>query len=86
MSDALALVLQQAIRAERARKGLTQVELAERIGWSPATLSAVETGGRRIWAHELTEICEALEVTFAELLVRAPERDRMWLGGPWPTR
>lgn len=80
MSDALALVLQQAIRAERARLGISQADLAERLGWSRARVTAVETGVRRVFAHELPDVCAALEVQLPELIRRASAHDRHWLG------
>ena len=84
MSDSLALVLQQAIRAERARLGLSQAQLGERVGWSPTRVAAIESGSRRIYAHELPDICEALETPLAELIRRANERDRRWLSTDIP--
>lgn len=82
MSDALALVIQRAIRAERARLGISQAELAERLGWSRSRVAALETGARRVYAHELPELCEALEIEFSELLGRASADDRRRLGLP----
>jgi transcriptional regulator with XRE-family HTH domain len=80
VSDSLALALSRAIRAERARAGLTQEALAERLGWSRQVLTAVETGSRRLYAHELPDVCYALGVTLADLLDRADEADREALG------
>jgi len=80
VSDTLALVLQQAIRAERARLGLSQAQFGERVGWSTTRVSQVESGTRRVYAHELPDVCEALEVPLQELVRRATERDRRWLG------
>jgi transcriptional regulator with XRE-family HTH domain len=80
MSDTLALVIQQAVRAERARLGLSQVQLADRLGWNRSRLAALEIGARRIYAHELPDLCRALEVQLPELLARASAEDRHWLG------
>jgi transcriptional regulator with XRE-family HTH domain len=82
MSDALALVIQRAVRAERARLGISQAELADRLGWSRSRIAAVETGARRIYAHELPELCQSLEIELPEFLARAPADDRRWLGLP----
>jgi DNA-binding XRE family transcriptional regulator len=76
MSDSMALALQRAIRAERARAGLSQAELGERIGWSRQTVVAVETGSRRVWAHELPDICRALGVPLSTLLFTVEQADR----------
>ena len=78
--DGLTLVLQQAIRAERARLGISQEVLAARTGWSRSRIAAVETGVRRIYAHELPLLCKALEVQLPQLLSRASAEDRHWLG------
>jgi transcriptional regulator with XRE-family HTH domain len=80
MSDALALVLQRAVRAERARLGISQAELATRVGWSRSRIAAVETGARRVYAHELPELCKALEIQLPELVARASRDERHWLG------
>lgn len=80
MSDSLALVIARAIRAERARSGLSQAELAERVGVHRATVGAIETVTRRVYADELADFCEALGVTFAELMSRAGADDKRRLG------
>ena len=38
------------VRAERARKGWRQRDLAERMGWSVGMISDTESGQRRLWA------------------------------------
>lgn len=80
VSDSLALVIARAIRAERARAGLSQAELAERVGVHRATIGAIETVTRRVYADELADFCEALGVTFEMLLSRASAEDRRRLG------
>jgi transcriptional regulator with XRE-family HTH domain len=80
MSDALALVIARAIRAERSRLGLTQAQLAERVGLHRGTIGAIETLARRVNADELPEICDALGLTLSELLWRASPEDRRKLG------
>jgi transcriptional regulator with XRE-family HTH domain len=78
--DALVLALARAIRAERGRAGLTQAQLAEKLGIKPVTVSAIETITRRVYADELPAICEALGVTLDQLLFRAPGDARRRLG------
>ena len=75
MSDSLALAIARAIRAERARNGLSQTELGRLLGWSQSKVTAIETGTRRLYAHELPEVCEALGVGLLDLLARADRRD-----------
>lgn len=80
VSDSLALVIARAIRAERARTGLSQSELGERVGLHRATIGAIETVTRRVYADELADLCEALGVTFAMLMSHASPEDRRKLG------
>jgi transcriptional regulator with XRE-family HTH domain len=80
VSDDLAFAIARGIRAERGRAGLSQQALATRLGWSRATVGAVETMERGVYAHELSQICKALGVTLDQLLARAPEEDRRNLG------
>lgn len=84
MSDHLADVLRQAVRAERARDGLSQAQLAAALGWSRQAVSALETGTRRLAADELPDLCRALRVTLPDLLVRATAEDRAVLNPPEP--
>ncbi|GAB6932089.1 helix-turn-helix domain-containing protein [Calditerricola satsumensis] len=55
------------IRAYRKLKGLTQKELAERLGVSVAVLGSVERGVRRPSSHLLNAIAAALQVPVEEL-------------------
>jgi transcriptional regulator with XRE-family HTH domain len=80
VSDSLALVIARAIRAERARAGLSQAELADRVRVHRATIGAIETVTRRVYADELADFCDALGVTFAMLLSRASDEDKRKLG------
>lgn len=79
MSSTLAATLNRAIRAERGRLGMSQEELADRLGWSRQTITKIENGDRQIAAHELAELCGALDVGLMDLLVRADPRDRALL-------
>lgn len=80
MSDRLALVLARAVRAERARRGLSQSELGQALGWSQTKVAGVEAGTRRLLTHEMPELCEALGVTLARLLTEADPEDVRRLG------
>jgi transcriptional regulator with XRE-family HTH domain len=46
-------------------RGVTQIELAERLGQSQAYVSKSERGERRIDIIELWRICQALDEPFA---------------------
>lgn len=52
------------IRAQRAMRGLSQAELARRIGISPSALSQVERGVRGLSGESLMRVWEALDVPF----------------------
>jgi transcriptional regulator with XRE-family HTH domain len=70
----------RAIAAERVRAGLTQEALGEKLGWSRRTIQNIEAGEREVLAHELVDICRALDVTLDLLTVRAAAADREVLG------
>ena len=78
--DDLRTVLSQAIRAERSRQGLSQGELAERLGWTRTMLSKAERGDRVIGAHELPLICRVLGVRLGDLMRDADPQDRRDIG------
>ena len=80
VSDALANVVARSVRAERARRGLSQTELGAKLGWSQTKVSQVESGARRLYAHELPEICSALEISLMRLLEGASDADLQALG------
>lgn len=75
----MAATVARAIRAERGRLGLSQEELAQRLGWVRQTVQKIEAGDRAVAVHELPEICGALEVGLLELLERASAADRALL-------
>jgi transcriptional regulator with XRE-family HTH domain len=65
------------LRALRLRAGLTQVELAQRIGCTHQQLQKYETGANRLAAGRLMRLAEALDCSPAELLEsEAPKRPR----------
>lgn len=59
--------LARRIRAFRKLKGMTQQELADRLGISIAVLGAIERGTRRADEPVLRLISETLGVSFSEL-------------------
>lgn len=66
-------VIGQRIAEARGRAGLTQAELADRIGMVRSSLAKVEGGSRRVSALELARVAEALETRIEWFLEEAPE-------------
>lgn len=58
------------IRSYRKALGMTQAELAEKLGLAPNTLSQYETGKREPDMDTLSRLADALEVSVDELLGR----------------
>jgi len=56
--------------ARRKSVGMTQKDLAEKLGWPQPAVSKVETFVRRIDVVETMRICEALGWTLVELTKR----------------
>ena len=69
-----------AVRGERGRRRWTQQQLADRLGWSQAKVSAVETGQRVLTLDQVVDLCGALGVTLSRLLQDADPQDRAKLG------
>jgi DNA-binding XRE family transcriptional regulator len=74
------VALARAVRAERARAGLTQAQVAERMGVDASAISQIERLARRVYMDEVPELCEALGTTLADLLAKAPVDDRRKMG------
>ena len=72
-------IIGQRIAALRREAGLTQEELAERVGSSKNTISRVEMGHERASLQRLMEIADALKVDvrefFASLVDEGDPRD-----------
>jgi len=67
------------IRAWRKYRGLTQAQLAERIGIDRSYLSNIETGRRRYDQPFLEAAAEALRCEPPDLIMRDPtEPDGLW--------
>lgn len=66
-SEAYAEFLRQ-LRASRHAKGLTQEELAARLGTTQSFVSKCERGERRIDLVETRAFCEALKLDFLEFV------------------
>ena len=55
-------------RHRRYIQRMTQVQLAEKIGWSAQLISALEHGERELTVEMLLRLCDALACTPADLL------------------
>lgn len=56
------------LRTYRERAGLTQVELAERLGVPQSFVSKYENGERRLDLIELRQVCGAIGVKLAAVI------------------
>ena len=56
------------LRTKRLDKGITQEELASRLGVGQGIVSKIETHERRLDLIELREICLALGISFPEFV------------------
>lgn len=63
--------MQERIRAARQETGLTQAQLARRLGVDQSLISRIESGQRPLTVDFLKELAGTLELDPAEL-VRAP--------------
>ncbi len=63
-------LLCQVLRDQRTRAGLTQQELADRLGKPQSYVSKFETGERRLDLVELRSVARGLGTTLAELVGR----------------
>ena len=62
------------LREVRAATGVTQVELAKRLGVTQGIISKCETGGRRLHVVELRRYLQAQEMDLIEFVKRLDER------------
>lgn len=77
---ALGDVIANNVRAERARRRLTQADLAERMGWPRSSIHDVEAGRRKVGPDDLVALCKVFDVTFADLAHGAEAEDLRILG------
>jgi transcriptional regulator with XRE-family HTH domain len=63
-------LMTELLRGIRLEAGLTQVELAARVGKDQAYVSRYESGQRRLDLLEVREICQALGITLEEFVKR----------------
>lgn len=63
-------VLLRELRKARKRSGLSQEELAERLGESQSFVSKCERGERRLDVVELRSFCNAIGVSFLDFMTQ----------------
>jgi transcriptional regulator with XRE-family HTH domain len=68
------------IRAERARKKWRQVDLAEALGVSAATVSEMESGKRKVGLDDLIPLCRAFGVDLSVFVRGLSREDLRTLG------
>ncbi len=74
--DLVYIRLGKLVRARRERIGLTQEELAARVGLLRTSISNIEHGRQKIQVHTLFALAQALGVTHAALLpIPSDDRD-----------
>lgn len=73
-------VLANNIRGERARRRLTQAQLADLLGWPRTSIHDVEVGRRRLTLDDLTAFCRAFGLPLSELLRGADDEALRILG------
>lgn len=77
----------EAVRLQRMSRGVTLRDLAQRVGVSPATISAVETGKTGMSVQRLHQIAEALDLPVADLLeMRGAKESPSVDSGPYVPR
>ena len=59
----------QRLRTLRRERGLSQVELSERIGMTQSNISAIERGARGVTIHQVVKIAKALHASTDEILL-----------------
>lgn len=72
----LSTTVARSMRAERARRGWTQDELAERLGWTRAAVASIETERRTLALDDVPTICQAFGVGLKDLLTGLD--DELW--------
>lgn len=76
----LSAVVADNVRAERARRRLSQAELADRLGWAPSAVSQLEQRRRDVSLGDAVALCRALGVPLAVLVAGDTEaRDTLGL-------
>lgn len=62
------------IRQRRDALGMTQAQLADRIGTGRTSIAMIERGGQALLVHQLLELADALRTTPVEILAGTSTR------------
>jgi transcriptional regulator with XRE-family HTH domain len=65
---------------KRARRRMTQADLAAAIGWPRSSIHDIEAGRRKISPDDLVALCRTFGITLAELAHGADPSDLRTLG------
>lgn len=68
------------VRAERARRRWSQVELADRLGWARSTVGDLESGRRKVNADDLVPLCAVFGIPLRQLALGVAVDDLETLG------
>lgn len=71
VAGTLSSVVAANCRAERARRGWTQAQLGERLGWQRASVGHLEQNRRYVTVDDLVVLCRVFDVPVARLLTGA---------------
>lgn len=63
-------LLRKLLRDVREEKGLTQTDVAERLGQTQSFVSKIERGERRLDLLELRSFCNAVEIPLGRFITR----------------
>jgi transcriptional regulator with XRE-family HTH domain len=72
-SNAKRKALQGVLRESRKKSGLSQLEVAERLGRHQSFVSKYESGERKLDLVELSAVCQTLGLTLQEFVERFEE-------------
>lgn len=64
------------INATRKRRGMTQEELADRVGLTRTSITNIEKGRQKVLSHLLVELSDALNVSLHDLLPNPDAEER----------
>jgi transcriptional regulator with XRE-family HTH domain len=73
--DQIYLIIGGKIKETRNRLGITQTELARKIGMVRTSLTNIESGGQKLPIHMLYKIAGILKVPIADLLPKMKEEE-----------
>ena len=80
MTRELADIVARNIRVERSKRRWKQEQLAELLGWTPATVLALEAGTRRVNMEDLPALCRVFGIPLTALIEGVDPEDLKALG------